>query len=287
MSAAPAPDLGALFDEHVASEFVARDVDATMGTMTDEPYVWHVPALTGAAGRDAVRRFYSTQFIGHNPPDATLHPIARTVSSDRVIDEFVLELTHDREIPWMLPGVAPTGRKVRVPTVVVMGFEDGKVAYEHIYWDQASVLAQVGLLDPSGLPVAGGERADRPLAPPRRREATFWGRVNETTSASPSSAAVSIAARPASVARPSPHRHGTIAHETESTRSSASEVHSRPARPRNSPERRSLIPQGPKPCSAQCNRSRRSRLGGSFSSTGGSGAGWSHSEISGSSRRVR
>ena len=170
MSAAPAPDLGALFDEHVASEFVARDVDATMGTMTDEPYVWHVPALTGAAGRDAVRRFYSTQFIGHNPPDATLHPIARTVSSDRVIDEFVLELTHDREIPWMLPGVAPTGRKVRVPTVVVMGFEDGKVAYEHIYWDQASVLVQVGLLDPSKLPVAGGEQADRLLDLSARRE---------------------------------------------------------------------------------------------------------------------
>jgi carboxymethylenebutenolidase len=160
--------LGAVFDEHVASEFVAKDVDATMATMIDEPYVWHVPSLAGASGGAAVRRFYSTQFIGKTPEDSTLTPIARTVSSDRVIDEFALEFTHDREIPFMLPGVAPTGRAVRIPTVVVMGFEDGKVAYEHIYWDQASVLAQIGLLDPSGLPVAGAEQAERLLALARR-----------------------------------------------------------------------------------------------------------------------
>jgi carboxymethylenebutenolidase len=159
-----ADDLGAVFDEHVASEFVAADVDATMATMVDEPYVWHVPPLTGASGGDAVRRFYSTQFIGQTPADATMKPIARTVSPDRVIDEFVLEFTHDREVPFMLPGIPPTGRNVRIPTVVVMGFEDGKVAYEHIYWDQASVLVQIGLLDPSTLPVAGAEQAERLLA---------------------------------------------------------------------------------------------------------------------------
>jgi len=157
------PDLGAVFDAHVAAEFAEQDVDATMSTMVDEPYVWHVPALTGAAGGEAVRRFYSTQFVGQTPDDAELRPIARTVSADRVIDEFVLEFTHDREVPFMLPGVAPTGRRVRIPTVVVMGFSDGKVAYEHIYWDQASVLAQIGLLDPAGLPVAGPEQADRLL----------------------------------------------------------------------------------------------------------------------------
>ena len=157
-------DLGAVFDAHVAAEFEIQDLDATMRTMVDEPYVWHVPALTGAGGGEGVRRFYSTQFIGQTPDDAVLRPIARTVSPDRVIDEFVLEFTHDREIPFMLPGVAPTGRRVRIPTVVVMGFEAGKVAYEHIYWDQASVLVQIGLLDPDTLPVAGGEQAEQLLA---------------------------------------------------------------------------------------------------------------------------
>jgi carboxymethylenebutenolidase len=158
-----AHDLGAVFDEHVASEFETKDIDATMRTMVDEPYVWHVPALTGASGGEAVRQFYVSQFIGHTPADAVLRPISRTVSSDRVIDEFVLEFTHDAEIPFMLPGVPPTGRKVRVPTVVVMGFEGEKVAYEHIYWDQATVLVQLGLLDRSALPVAGAEEAERLL----------------------------------------------------------------------------------------------------------------------------
>lgn len=157
-------DLGARFDEHVASEFVAKSVDATMRTMISEPYVWHVPPLTGASGGEDVRRFYSSQFINHTPADAVLTPIARTVSGDRVIDEFVLEFTHDIELPWMLPGVAPTGRRVRIPTVVVMGFLEDKVAYEHIYWDQASVLVQIGLLNPALLPVSGSEQADRLLA---------------------------------------------------------------------------------------------------------------------------
>lgn len=156
-------DLGAIFDEHVSSEFEAKDIDATMRTMVEEPYVWHVPVLTGASGGKEVRRFYSTQFIGHTPADAILHRISRTVSADRVVDEFVLEFTHDTEIPFMLPGIAPTGRKARVPTVVVMGFEGDKVAYEHIYWDQATLLVQLGLLDPSGVPVSGDEQADRLL----------------------------------------------------------------------------------------------------------------------------
>jgi carboxymethylenebutenolidase len=156
-------DLGAVFDQHVASEFVAKDIDATMQTMVAEPYVWHVPALTGSRGGDGVREFYCTQFIGHTPDDAVLTPIARTVTKERVIDEFVMDFTHDVELPWMLPGVAPSGRHVRIPIVVVMGFSGDKVAYEHIYWDQASVLVQIGLLDPAVLPVSGADQADRLL----------------------------------------------------------------------------------------------------------------------------
>jgi carboxymethylenebutenolidase len=156
-------DLGAVFDEHVASEFETKDIDATMATMVPEPYVWHVPTLMGASGGEAVREFYVEHFIGQTPDNSVMHPIARTVSENRVIDEFVLEFTHDAEVPFMLPGVPPTGRKVRVPLVVVMGFEGDKITHEHIYWDQATVLIQLGLLDPAGLPMAGGEEADRLL----------------------------------------------------------------------------------------------------------------------------
>ena len=156
-------DLAAKFDQHVANEFVAKDVDATMDTMVAEPYVWHVPPLSGGSGGDGVRQFYASKFIGHTPDDSVLTPIARTVSEDRVVDEFVFEFTHDIEIPWMLPGLAPTGRYVRIPMVVVMGFGGGKVAYEHIYWDQASVLVQLGLLDSALLPVSGVEQAERLL----------------------------------------------------------------------------------------------------------------------------
>jgi carboxymethylenebutenolidase len=133
-------DPGAVFDAHVRAEFVARDIDATMATMVDDPYVTHIPVLTGGYGREDVRRFYSSYFIGHWPEDTQLKPISRTIGQGRVIDEFVLSFTHDREIPAMLPGVPPTGKKVELPHVVVMGIENSKVAYGHIYWDQASLL---------------------------------------------------------------------------------------------------------------------------------------------------
>ena len=166
------PDLGAIFDEHIAHEFETKDVDATMRTMTEEPYVWHVPALTGASGSENVRQFYSTQLVGRMPEDTVLRQISRTVSSGRLIEEFVLEFTHDIEVPFMLPGVPPTGQKVRLPHVLVMGFEGDKVAYEHIYWDHASLLVQVGLLDPAGLPIAGAEQAERLLELAGEGEAT-------------------------------------------------------------------------------------------------------------------
>jgi carboxymethylenebutenolidase len=162
------PDLGALLDEHVAREFVVEDVEATMQTMVAEPYVWHVPSMAGGAGHEDVREFYATQFIGRMPGDIGIHPVSRTIASGRVIEEIVVEFTHDVEMPWILAGLAPTGRKVRVPFVVVMGFEGDSIAFERIYWDQASVLSQIGLLDSSRLPVSGVEQAERLLELVRR-----------------------------------------------------------------------------------------------------------------------
>jgi carboxymethylenebutenolidase len=151
------------WDAHTAAEFVTLDVDATMATMTDDPVVLHVPTSIGARGRDAVRRFYAEHFIGHQAADMTLRVLSRTATADRVVDEIIISFTHDVEIPWVLPGVAPTGARVTVPIVTVIGMRDGLVDSEHIYWDQACVLAQVGLLDPGGLPVTGADQI-RPLA---------------------------------------------------------------------------------------------------------------------------
>jgi carboxymethylenebutenolidase len=156
-------DLGAVFDAHVASEFVARDVGATMATMTDDPYVNHVPTMMGGVGREQVESFYQRHFIGQWRADTTITPVSRTQDGEHVVDEMIIKFTHDVTMDAILPGVPPTGRPLAIPAVVVMGFDGGKVAYENVYWDQASLLAQVGLIDASTLPVTGAEQADKIL----------------------------------------------------------------------------------------------------------------------------
>jgi carboxymethylenebutenolidase len=157
----PAPDLVALWEQHCRYEFELRDADATMATMVPEPYVNHIPTLTGGVGYQQLRRFYDHHFIPVNPPDFRLTPISRTVGADQLVDEFIVHFTHTTEIDWLLPGIAPTGRAVEIPMVAIVKFVGDKVAHEHIYWDQASVLVQLGLLDPRGLPVAGAEQAHK------------------------------------------------------------------------------------------------------------------------------
>jgi carboxymethylenebutenolidase len=157
------PNLGAVFDQHIKHEFQDHDVDATMETMTKEPYVHHVPMMTGGKGYAGVYNFYKNHFIGKMPDDTKLVHISRTVGKDQVVDQLILSFTHDREIDFILPGVPPTGRYVELPHVVIMNFRDGKIAHEHIYLDQASLLVQIGLLDPKLLPVMGQEQAERLL----------------------------------------------------------------------------------------------------------------------------
>lgn len=155
----PHYDLSALWDKHCEYEFGTRNVDDTMGTMVPEPYVNHIPTMTGGVGYEELHRFYSNHFVNSNPPDTALTPISRTVGATQVVDEMIFSFTHTTEIPWMLPGVKPTGKRVEVPLLAVIKFRGDKLYHEHIYWDQASVLVQVGLLDPKLLPVAGVETA--------------------------------------------------------------------------------------------------------------------------------
>lgn len=157
------PNLGVVFDRHIKHEFEDHDVDATMQTMTKEPYVHHVPMMTGGVGYQVVYNFYKNHFIGKMPADTKIVRISRTIGKDQVVDELIISFTHDREVEYMLPGVSPTGKYIMLPHVVIMNFKDGKIAHEHIYWDQASLLVQVGLLDPGLLPVRGQEQAKRLL----------------------------------------------------------------------------------------------------------------------------
>ena len=153
----PHHDLSALWDKHCEYEFGTRNVDDTMGTMVAEPYVNHIPTMTGGVGYKELHRFYSNHFVNSNPPDTALVPISRTVGATQVVDEMLFTFTHTTEIPWMLPGVKPTGKRVEVPLLAVIKFRGDKLYHEHIYWDQASVLVQVGLLDPKLVPAAGVE----------------------------------------------------------------------------------------------------------------------------------
>ena len=153
-------DLAATFDAHVKAEFQDLDLEATMTTMSDDPYVHHVPTISGGNGIEGVRDFYSRHFIGQWPDDTETRQVSRTIGENQVVDELVMTFTHDREVEIMLPGIPPTGRRITIPVVVVVGFDDGKVRHEHIYWDQASVLVQAGLLDPADLPVAGAQQAE-------------------------------------------------------------------------------------------------------------------------------
>jgi carboxymethylenebutenolidase len=154
-------NLGSIFDEHVRYEFVDRDVNSTMNTMVKQPIVHHVPILTGGVGYRNVYNFYKRDFIGHMPDDTQIKQISRTIGKDQVVDELILSFTHDREVKFMLPGVPPSGKYVELPHVVVMKFKGKKIVHEHIYWDQASVLAQIGILETKKLPIIGLEQSRR------------------------------------------------------------------------------------------------------------------------------
>ncbi|AKC68758.1 dienelactone hydrolase family protein [Pandoraea oxalativorans] len=152
-------DFASLWETHCAYEFAIREIDPLMKTMVSEPYVNHIPTMTGGVGHQQLAHFYRNHFVNSNPPDTKLIPISRTIGATQLVDELLFCFTHTTPVDWMLPGVAPTGRRVEIPLVAIVRFRGDKLEHEHIYWDQASVLVQIGLLDPKGLPVAGVETA--------------------------------------------------------------------------------------------------------------------------------
>jgi carboxymethylenebutenolidase len=151
--------LNDLWEEHVRTEFSAHAPDEAIATMIADPIVNQVPVLIGGSGRKQVYEFYQKYFLSQIPPDTEMIPVSRTIGQGRVVDEMVVRFTHTTAMDWMVPGIPPTGKRVEIALVVVVQFDGDKLAHEHLYWDQASVLVQLGLIDPAALPVVGVEGA--------------------------------------------------------------------------------------------------------------------------------
>jgi carboxymethylenebutenolidase len=153
--------LAGLFAEHLHLEFVEKDAHATMKTMVDEPYVNHIPTRTGGVGHDLLKRFYKYHFIPTQPDNRQNTLISETVGADTVVLEILVRFTHDKKMDHMIPGVEPTGKRVELPVVVVASFRGDKLYNEHIYWDQASLLTQIGALEQGDLPISGAVAAHK------------------------------------------------------------------------------------------------------------------------------
>jgi carboxymethylenebutenolidase len=149
-----------LWEQHLAAEFGAKSSEQALATMGPNPSVNHVPVMTGGIGREQLGEFYSKHFLPQLPPDLETTPISRTIGQGRLVDEFVSRFTHSIQMDWLLPGIPPTGKRLEIATVVIVQFENGKIVQERLYWDHASVLAQLGLIDRS-LPVLGAEGAQQ------------------------------------------------------------------------------------------------------------------------------
>jgi carboxymethylenebutenolidase len=150
--------MAATWDQHVAAEFQVRDPDAAVETMTDDATLIHMPTGTGARGKDALRTFYARYFIPAWPDDVTVESISRTVGSDTIVDELLIRCTHSLVMDFWLPGLTPTGLPIVSATVAIVGFRGDQISFERIYWDQASLLAQLGMLDTGTAPILGDEQ---------------------------------------------------------------------------------------------------------------------------------
>ena len=141
-----------LWERHTAYEFALKDANLAVCTMVDDAIVMHLPTMSGGFGKENLRHYYADVFIPGIPADTTSELIARSVGDSLLVDEFIMRMTHDQDIPFLLPGLAPTDKTVEVPTVVIVTFRGDLMESERLYWDQAAVLRQLGLID-RNLPV--------------------------------------------------------------------------------------------------------------------------------------
>jgi carboxymethylenebutenolidase len=139
----------ATWQQHTYAEYVLKDADAALATMTENPYVLFIASGVVRVGRAAVREFYANKFLPNIPPDLEVTTVSQTFGDDRIAEEMAVRFTHTIDMDWLLPGVRPTGRKAELIVAVFIQFDGGKIAHEHVYWDQATALSQLGVLDHS------------------------------------------------------------------------------------------------------------------------------------------
>ncbi|KAH9995329.1 NTF2-like protein [Xylariaceae sp. FL0662B] len=158
-------DYEKVLEQNVENKFYSRNLQETMSTYTTHkvPHVTYMPTLTGGIGAEELQRFYSEFFMNQNPPSMKLTLLSRTIGADRAVDEMHVSFKHTQEMPWILPGVPPTNKRVEVVVVSIVALRGGKLHHEHVYWDQASVLVQVGLLDPKLVPQKAKEKGVKRL----------------------------------------------------------------------------------------------------------------------------
>jgi carboxymethylenebutenolidase len=137
----------ATWQQHTYAEFVLKDADAALATMTENPYVLLIATGVVRVGRAAVRQFYADKFLPNISPDLEITTLSQTFGDDRIAEEMAVRFTHTIDMDWLLPGVRPTGRKAELIVAVFVQLADGKIAHEHIYWDHATALSQLGVLD--------------------------------------------------------------------------------------------------------------------------------------------
>ncbi|KAF2466350.1 dienelactone hydrolase [Lindgomyces ingoldianus] len=166
-------DLERVWEENVEQKIHGKDASKLVDTFVTQPtpFVNYTPTMTGGIGVGELSRFYKDYFLPSSPPSFHMRLVSRTIGVDRIVDELYIQFKHTLQIPWILPGIPPTNQKVEIVVVSIVGMRGGKIWHERIYWDQASVLFQVGLLDPEEvpeeyrkdglemLPVAGSEAA--------------------------------------------------------------------------------------------------------------------------------
>lgn len=154
-------EMVALWEQHTAYEFVIKDADLAVATMVEDASVMHLPTMSGGFGKNYLRGYYRDVFIPGIPQSTTMETVDRLVGGGSLVEEIIMRMPHDQEIPFLLPGLAATGRTLEVPLVVVVKFRDELMESERIYWDQAAVLAQLGLIAAKDLPMAGVTEAAR------------------------------------------------------------------------------------------------------------------------------